>query len=261
MTFAAIFAKTRYRECPSSAKQLRTGASSAHLSEDEGGETGDGSEDGGASKASGTSLSRGRLRDGLVATSGRGDGGGLDRSSLDGRARNLNGLGLNSSDGGDVLLGDVGGGVAGALRLSRHGGNDGLAGHGRNHGLRRLRRLAGVGRDGAVASRGRGNDGGDRADGGRDGDGLGHNDGRVSRAVRLLRGAVDDGVDLGGIDGRGGHGDGLNVSPGRAVDDIGSAGGDGRDLSRGDVVSGDGGLGVGHSRGGNDGDSRETHLD
>lgn len=244
------------------------GTSSAHLSKDEGSETSDGSEDGRAGKASGASLSwgsggRGRLGDGLVAAGrGRGDGGRRDGSSLLRRARNLNGLGLDGGDGGDVLLGDVSGGVAGALRLGGLLRRAGLLGLARLLGLAGL---AGVPRGGTVAVSGRGRDRvlgrSNGADGGRDGNGLSHDNGRVSRAVGHGRGTVDDGMDVGGVDSGGGHGDVLRRGTGRAVGDIRGAADDGADASRGDVVGLSRSLGVGHSGGSNDGDSRETHLD
>lgn len=264
---------------------FQTGCLSAHLSKDEGSETGNSGEDGRAGEASGTSLSRGslsrgRLGDGLVTVRRRGDDGRRDGLGLL-RARDLDGLGLDGGDGGDVLLGDVGGGVAGALGLSRLlgllrvlGGLGLLRLLGLLGGLRLLRLarvlgLAGVLRGGTVATVGRAGRvrvlGGrtDRADGGRDGDGLGHDDGGVSRAVGDLRSAVNDGVDVGGVDGRGGQRLGLDgsLSGGRAVRDIRGAAGDGADASRGDIVGLNRGLGVGHSGRGYDGDSRETHLD
>jgi len=254
----------------------QTGCSSAHLSKDEGSETGNSGEDGRAGEASGTSLSggslSGRLGNGLVtAVRGRGDDGRGDGLGLLG-ARDLDGLGLDGGDGGDVLLGDVGGGVAGALGLLRL--LRGLRLLRLLGGLRLLRLagvlgLAGVLRGGTVATVGRAGRvrvlGGrtDRADGGGDGDGLGHNDGRVSRAVGDVVSAVNDGVDMSSVDGRGGVRLGLNgsLSGGRAVGDVRGAAGDGAHAGRGDIVGLSGGLGVGHSGRGDNGDSRETHLD
>lgn len=255
----------------------QTGCSSAHLSKDEGSEAGNSGEDGRAGEASGTSLSRGslswgRLGDGLVTVRGRGDDGRRDGLGLLG-ARNLDGLGLNGGDGGDVLLGDVGSGVAGALRLSgllrllRGLRLLRLLGVLRLLRLARVLGLAGVLRSGTVATVGRAgrvrvlSGRTDGADGGRDGDGLGDNNGGVGRAVGDVSLAVDDGVDVGRVDGRGGHGDGLNLSAGRAVRDIRGTAGDGADAGRGDIVSLSRGLGVGHSGRGDDDGSSETHLD
>jgi hypothetical protein len=271
MTFAAILLQKQDTEKPIlGSRKPQTGCSPAHLSKDEGSETSDGSEDGRAGEASGTSLSRGslsggRLGDGVVAVRGRSDGRGVDGSSLLRRAGNLNGLGLDGGDGGDVLLGDVSGGVAGALRLLRLLGLLGGLGSLRLLGLLRLAGVLRLLGNGAVSVSRRGRvrvvSRTDGAHGGGDRDGLSHDDGGVSRAVRDLLGAVDDGVDVGGVDGRGGQRDVLNRGTGRAVGDILGAVGDGADASRGDVLGLSRRLGVGHSGGGDDGDSRETHLD
>lgn len=250
--------------------------SSGRLSKEESGKTGDGSEDGGAGKASSTGLSRGLLRrgrlgDGLVASRGRSDNGRADGLSHGRRAGDLDGLGLDGGDGGDVLLGDVSGGVAGALRLLRLLGSLRLLrGLGLLGGLRLLGSL-GVLRllgDGAVAVR-RGSDGvlggrTDGADGGRDGDGLSHDNGGVSRAVGDISTAVDDGVDLLLVDGGGGHGLLRGLRGGGlagAVRDIRATVDDRVDGGGSDDLSDGGGLGVGHGRGGDDSSSSETHLD
>lgn len=250
------------------------------LSENESGDTGNGGEDGGANEGTSTGLLRRRRgRNGVVAT-GRGASGRVGRGSdlrrrnlaTGGllrltRAGNLNGLGLDGGDGGDLLLGDVGGGVAGALRLLgllRLAGSLGLTGSLRlAGGTRVLRNL----RDGAVAT-GRRVDSGRRrlrsasgrtngADSGADGDGGGHNNGGVSRAVSDGLGAVGDGVGVLRVDGGGGHGLRLLGLAG-AVLDIISARDDGRDVGLGGSL-GDRGLGVGDSAKG-DGSDGEKHL-
>lgn len=273
MSFAAIFLQKQDTEKECLSGHLRRtwpgqDCSSAHLSKDESSETSDGSEDGRAGEASGTSLRRGRLRDGSVALRGRSDDRGRDGRGLSRRAGNLNGLGLDGGDGGDVLLGDVSGGERGALRLLGLLGLRGLRRLRRLGRLARVRRLARLDRDGAVSvRRRRGRDGGtgrnNGADGGRDGDGLSDDNGGVSRAVGDGRGTRDDGVDVGGVDGRRGQRvlSGRGLVTGRAVDNIRGAVEDGADVSSGDVLGLSGRLGIGHSGGSNDGSSSETHLD
>ena len=239
-----------------------------NLSKDKGGQTGDTGEEGRASKAA--SGTRGRdVRDGGVARGGglaegdNGDGGGS--LSL---AGDLNGRVLNRGEHGGVALGDGGGGVAGNADrglLSRVGrqlrnvssGGAVAAGVSPGRVLRDLGDLRNLG-----LLRDMGNVRGDRADGGGDGDGLGHDNGAVGRAVRDLRATVGDGVDLGGVDSRSRQGDGGGGDDGRlsrAVSDGRAAAGDGDQA--GGVRGRDGGLG-GHGANGEERSSDgETHLE
>lgn len=99
-----------------------------------------------------------------------------------------------------------------------------------------------------------------RADRGGDSNGLGRDDGAVSRAVGDLGSARGDGVNLGRVDGRRGQGNhgGLDLGrAGRAVGDALRAGGDGDQL--GGVVGGHIASDGGTSHNGS-GSSSETHL-
>lgn len=189
-------------------------------------------------------------------TSGRNSGravlatGAVVASGL-GRARNLDGGVLNRGEDGGVALGDS------SDRVGRNASSRGRAdGNNGGVGLLALSGLSGLGDGGdgvVVPGRSSGDGGlgsGDRADGGRDSDNLGLDDGRVSRALSVLRTARGDGVGVGLVDGGGGHGDdsagdvlGLGLS--RAVSDGLGALGDSDHLSGVDdlvdLLSGDGG--------------------
>lgn len=139
---------------------------------------------------------------------GRSDGRGFDGSSFFRRVGNFNGFGFDGGDGGDVFFGDVSGGVVGVFRLFRLFGFFGGFG---SFGSFRLFRFVGVFRffgNGVVFVSRRGRvrvvsriDG---VYGGGDWDGFSYDDGGVSWVVRDFFGVVDDGVDVGGVDGRGG---------------------------------------------------------
>jgi hypothetical protein len=226
------------------------------LSKDESGEASNGGEEGRAGEGSSAGGNNGLAGVAGVraVASRRSDGRRRDRLGgvlrLAG-ARDSHGLGLNSGDGGDVLLGDVGGGVAGALRLLR------LAGVTRVLGLAGLAGVAGGGTVASVGRAGRVRVGSlaNGADGGRDGDGLGDHDGGVSRAVVDLRRAVNDGVHRGGVDGGGGHGL-VTAGLGGAVDGSGGDNSSGGGAGGGLAV-----VGGGDGREGDDGSRSGTHFD
>jgi hypothetical protein len=187
---------------------------------------------------SGRSGVDGRVRDGAVT--------GLAR--LLGSSRRLSGLGLGRRSGrllrlsGSLrLLGSLGGlgllrllGSLRLLRLTRSLGLLRLLGSlgllrltrslGLLRGLRLLRLARSLGLAGLLAATGRL----DGADGGRDGNGLGNNNGGATSggAVGDLGTARGDGLDVGRVDGRGGHG---SLSGGRSLRSLGGSG-DLRDL-------------------------------
>lgn len=190
--------------------------------------------------------SRGNLRGAVLTT-----GAVVVATSGLGRARDLDGGVLNRGENSGVALGDssdrAGGNASSGGRADGDNGGVGLL------ALSGLSRLGDDGGGAVVPGRSSG-DGGlggsDGADGGRDGDDLGLDDGRVSRALSVLRTARGDGVGVGLVDGRGGQGDdsagdvlGLGLS--RAVSDGLGALGDSDHLGGVDdlvdLLSGDGG--------------------
>jgi len=231
------------------------------LCEDNGGKTDSGHSEERAAHGRGTGGDRARLGHGAVGVRGAearrrgsrgrraGDGDGLiDDSRDDGGDRGRDGL---------DRVGGASSGLGGGKSIARRGN---VARRG-NPGGSRVR--AGRGGGAVGPGLGRALSLSDWADGGRDGDGLGHKDGGVSRAVGDSRGARDDGRDNSAVDGRGREGNdagGDNSAVGRAVGHLRAARRDG--LGNGGRGSALNSVAVGHNGTGEDnGSSSETHFD